>query len=321
MERTLRLTLEYDGARVRRLGAAARPPHHRGHPLRRARGALARLVRDARRRGTHRCGRARLASGRERRRRGRSATRADGRRPALACCRGISRWSRPTEAPSVFHARFSALARRYEYRVLARRPRAPLRADRVLHHASPIDRAALDRVRLARRRRARLRSFHADGDAGRAAPAPRDLLRAGARRATSWCSRSRPTRSCTTWCGRSSGRCCRSRATRAPSTRSHGCSGARRARSPGRRRRRTRSTLTGVRYAGDVPDGDHIRCYVTRERAGARELLVLEQDAGGPTLPDGGLRARASGSTSAARTARCGLRPASSSRAFRARSA
>ena len=44
-------------------------------------------------------------------------------------------------------------------------------------------------------------------------------------------------------------------------------------------------TLSGVRYAGDVPDGDHIRCYVTRERSGARELLVLEQDAG-PTLPD-----------------------------------
>jgi tRNA pseudouridine38-40 synthase len=47
------------------------------------------------------------------------------------------------DVPSSFHARFSALARRYEYRVLARRPRAPLRADRVLHHASPIDRAAL----------------------------------------------------------------------------------------------------------------------------------------------------------------------------------
>src|SRR4051794_29433022 len=47
------------------------------------------------------------------------------------------------EAPSVFHARFSALARRYEYRVLARRPRSPLRAARVLHHASPVDRDAL----------------------------------------------------------------------------------------------------------------------------------------------------------------------------------
>jgi tRNA pseudouridine38-40 synthase len=43
-----------------------------------------------------------------------------------------------------FHARFSALARRYEYRVLARRPRSPLRAARALHHASPIDRDALD---------------------------------------------------------------------------------------------------------------------------------------------------------------------------------
>jgi tRNA pseudouridine38-40 synthase len=48
------------------------------------------------------------------------------------------------EAPVGFHARFSALARRYEYRVLARRPRSPLRAARALHHASPIDRDALD---------------------------------------------------------------------------------------------------------------------------------------------------------------------------------
>ena len=47
------------------------------------------------------------------------------------------------EARPGFHARFSALARRYEYRVLARRARSPLRAARALHHPSPIDRAAL----------------------------------------------------------------------------------------------------------------------------------------------------------------------------------
>jgi tRNA pseudouridine38-40 synthase len=48
------------------------------------------------------------------------------------------------EAPVGFHARYSALARRYEYRVLARRPRSPLRAARTFHHASPIDRDVLD---------------------------------------------------------------------------------------------------------------------------------------------------------------------------------
>jgi hypothetical protein len=44
-------------------------------------------------------------------------------------------------------------------------------------------------------------------------------------------------------------------------------------------------TLTGVRYAGDVPGADRIRCYVTREREGVRELLVC--DDGGPTVPAG----------------------------------
>jgi tRNA pseudouridine38-40 synthase len=48
-----------------------------------------------------------------------------------------------TEARTGFHARFSALARRYEYRVLPRRTRAPLRAGHVLQHPAPLDRAAL----------------------------------------------------------------------------------------------------------------------------------------------------------------------------------
>ena len=38
-------------------------------------------------------------------------------------------------------------------------------------------------------------------------------------------------------------------------------------------------TLTGVRYAGDGPGNDELLCLVTRERGGARELLVLTRDA------------------------------------------
>jgi 8-oxo-dGTP pyrophosphatase MutT (NUDIX family) len=37
-------------------------------------------------------------------------------------------------------------------------------------------------------------------------------------------------------------------------------------------------TLTGVRYAGDGPGSDELLCLITRERGGARELLVLEHD-------------------------------------------
>ncbi len=37
-------------------------------------------------------------------------------------------------------------------------------------------------------------------------------------------------------------------------------------------------TLTGVRYAGDGPGSDELLCFVTRERGGARELLVLRHD-------------------------------------------
>jgi tRNA pseudouridine38-40 synthase len=48
------------------------------------------------------------------------------------------------QARESFHARFSALARRYEYRVLARRARSPLRATRALHVPVPLDRDALD---------------------------------------------------------------------------------------------------------------------------------------------------------------------------------
>jgi tRNA pseudouridine38-40 synthase len=47
------------------------------------------------------------------------------------------------EAEEAFHARFSAVARSYRYRVVARRARAPLEARRALWWPRPVDRGAL----------------------------------------------------------------------------------------------------------------------------------------------------------------------------------
>jgi tRNA pseudouridine38-40 synthase len=53
------------------------------------------------------------------------------------------------EAPTGFHARFSATARSYRYVVLAGRPRAPLRARRVLWWPRPVALDALDECAAA----------------------------------------------------------------------------------------------------------------------------------------------------------------------------
>jgi tRNA pseudouridine38-40 synthase len=47
------------------------------------------------------------------------------------------------EAPEGFHARFSAVSRAYRYRVLARRTRSPLEAQRALWWPRPVDLGAL----------------------------------------------------------------------------------------------------------------------------------------------------------------------------------
>jgi tRNA pseudouridine38-40 synthase len=52
--------------------------------------------------------------------------------------------SRCDEAPAGFHARFSAVGRVYDYRVLLARARSPLRAARTYHHPAAVDLAALD---------------------------------------------------------------------------------------------------------------------------------------------------------------------------------
>jgi tRNA pseudouridine38-40 synthase len=189
------------------------------------------------------------------------------------------------EAPPVFHARFSALARRYEYRVLARRPRSPLRADRVLHHAAPLDRAALDACAellrgehdfgaftpAATPGERRLRhvtacAWRTDGDElvleieadaflhHMVRTLVGTMLEAG-RRARGVDSFERLLAGAT-------------REVAGPTAPPHAL------------------TLTGVRYAGDVPGGDRIRCYVTRERVGERELLVLD-DGASLTVPVG----------------------------------
>ena len=171
------------------------------------------------------------------------------------------------EAPAGFHARFSALARRYEYRVLARRPRSPLRAARVLHHASPIDRDALDACAAlvvgehdfgaftpsATPGARRLRHvtdvrWRADGDELVLEIEADAFLHHMVRTLV--------------------GRCCRRGAARAVSSPSRSCSRAGPARSAGPTAPPHGLTLTDVRYAGDVPGGDRIRCYVTRERPG-----------------------------------------------------
>jgi tRNA pseudouridine38-40 synthase len=191
-----------------------------------------------------------------------------------------------TEAPPVFHARFSALARRYEYRVLARRPRSPLRATRVLHHASPIDRTAIDACAAL---------VVGEHDFGAFTPS-----------ATPGARRVRHVTSCA-W--RSEGdelvleieadaflhHMVRTLVGTMLETGRHARDVASFGRLLGGAPRDVAGptapphalTLTGVRYAGDVPDADLLRCYVTRERGGERELLVLGEDGAAPALPTG----------------------------------
>ena len=189
------------------------------------------------------------------------------------------------EAPPVFHARFSALARRYEYRVLARRPRSPLRADRVLHHASPVDRAALDSCAALvlgehdfgaftptatpgerRLRHVTACAWRAEGDELVLEIEADAFLHHMVRTLVgTMLEAGRGARGVDSFARLLGGA---AREVAGPTAPPHAL------------------TLTGVRYAGDVPGGDRIRCYVTRERAGARELLVLE-DGASLTVPVG----------------------------------
>jgi tRNA pseudouridine38-40 synthase len=282
MERTLRLTLEYDGSGF---GGWARQPHHRTiegtlsealesfWPGSSATLAVAGRT-DAGVHASHQVVSAVVAGGPP------PDRIADALRARLPRDLAVVA---AENAPAWFHARFSALARRYEYRVLARRPRSPLRADRVLHHASPIDRTALAACAALvtgehdfgaftptetpgerRLRHVACCAWREDGDELVLEIEADAFLHHMVRSLVGTMLQvARHARSVDSF----------ARLLRGAPRDLAGPTAPARA-----------LTLTGVRYAGDVPDGDRIRCYVTRERSGARELLVLEQDAG-PTLP------------------------------------
>lgn len=187
-------------------------------------------------------------------------------------------------APSAFHARFSALARSYEYRVLARRPRSPLRAARVLHHASPIDREALDAcaalvpgehdfsaftpaatVGTRRLRHVTRCAWRPEGDELvleiEADAFLHHMVRTLVGTMLEVGRHARPVASFARLLQGAA------REVAGPTAPPHGLE------------------LTGVRYAGARPDGDRIRCYVTREGAVAREVLVVG-DAASASVPE-----------------------------------
>jgi tRNA pseudouridine38-40 synthase len=191
-----------------------------------------------------------------------------------------------SEARAGFHARFSALARRYEYRVLIRRARAPLRAPRSLHHATPVDRATLDACAAL---------IVGDHDFGAFTPAetPGDRRR---RHVVSCAWRSEGDElvleieadaflhhMVRTLVGTMLET---ARGQRELAAFARLLDGAPREEA-GVTAPAHALTLVGVRYAGDGPGGDRVRCLVTRDRGGDRELLVVERAAGGPGLPVG----------------------------------
>jgi tRNA pseudouridine38-40 synthase len=179
-------------------------------------------------------------------------------------------------ARSGFHARFSALERRYEYRVLTRRARSPLRAARTLHHPSPVDRAALDACAALvegehdfgaftptatpgerMRRHVTACGWRVDGDELVLAIEADAFLHHMVRTLVGTMLQvARGARDVGSFARLLEGS---SRDTAGPTAPPHAL------------------TLTGVRYAGDRAGSDHVLCLVTRERRGARELLVLER--------------------------------------------
>jgi tRNA pseudouridine38-40 synthase len=181
------------------------------------------------------------------------------------------------EARPGFHARFSALARRYEYRVLARRARSPLLAARALHHPSPVDRAALDAcaglalgehdfraftpaaTRGTRtRRHVTACEWSGDGDELVLSIEADAFLHHMVRTLVGTMLQvARGARDVGSFARLLEGA---ARDAAGPTAPPHAL------------------TLTGVRYAGDGPGSDELLCLVTRERGGARELLVLEHD-------------------------------------------
>ena len=139
-EKTLKLTLEYDGAGFR--GWARQPGGRTVEGV--LRETLDRVTRAGRPRGggsdRHRC--ARYGAGRERARRRRPAARP-GREGLNAGLPEDIVVLAAEEAPADFSARFSAVAG-YRYRLLRRGVRSPFEVGRALWWPRPLDRGALD---------------------------------------------------------------------------------------------------------------------------------------------------------------------------------
>ena len=117
-------------------------------------------------------------------------------------------WAQPVADD--FHARYSARARRYRYRIVNRPVRAALDARRAAWERVPLDVEAMHAAAPALHRRTRFQRVphgRVPGQVGLAQRA-RDRDHARGRRRRS--SRSKRTHSCITWCATSSVRCCRS---------------------------------------------------------------------------------------------------------------
>ncbi|HEY1479827.1 MAG TPA: tRNA pseudouridine(38-40) synthase TruA [Gaiellales bacterium] len=185
-----------------------------------------------------------------------------------------------------FHARFSALARCYEYRVLTRRARAPLRAARSLHHATPLDRdllAACASLTVGDHDFAAFRPAETPGERTHRHVVSCDWRDEGdevvmtieadaflhhmARTLVgTMLEVARGARDLASFAALLDGAPREAAGVTAPP---HAL------------------TLTGVRYAGDGPGDDRVRCFVTRDVSGRRELLVRASRGPGPTVPEG----------------------------------
>ena len=141
-----------------------------------------------------------------------------------------------------FHARFDARSRSYRYRICGAAERSPFEARRAFWHPRAARSRRAARGGRSAARRARLPCVHSDRDAARRLrPDGRDGAAGWSSTTTCSSSRSRPTRSCATWCARSSERCSRAATSRRSSPAARA---ATRARPP----RRTACTSRHVSY-------------------------------------------------------------------------
>ena len=200
----LRLTLEYDGTGFR--GWAAQPG------LRTVEGVLQEALSDVFAAG--RSSRSRAApiractrSPRSPRSRSRAARRPSARPPALNAEAARRRGRR---APQSRRRRTSTRATRSRAQLplpgLPPRRALAVRGAALVVVSAPARRGAARRVGRPAARRARLPRLHADRDAAQGLHANGRVRGLAPARATRSSSRSRRTRSCATWCGRSSAR-------------------------------------------------------------------------------------------------------------------